>query len=860
MAKLSGSYESVVRGVSEQAPQNRRSGQHFAQVNMISDPVRGLARRHGSILQDEVSSGVLAQDWETLQGNLTNYKTVPFFVGGTEYDLVLRTGPDAGTGDKGFVWAFNKENRKFIPVKLQETALTDPVMSALIANGASAWVNIGRYVMIAANGLKPLATVTDAYGGNSNKNRAAVWIRGGAYSRTFKIRVTQNGEDINGVYKTVSSSYPGSLDTSDIPLYIGTELNPNYQKQINDRVNAYNSAVAQWVGTAAADITPENIAQKLVEDLVSKGINAFRAQGHVFITETSEIEVTSDDGGDQSLMVAVGNEIDNIDLVSTLHYVGKIVKVVPDDPNADAIYLKAQAKDGVSTGYTDVVWRETAGYIMQPSTVFAIGTVEDGVFYLAGSPAELTALTGVEVPEYKANKVGDDLSAPLPEFFGRGIDYLGLFQDRLVVGSGATLMFSRPGDYFNWFRKSIATVYDDDPWEGYALGSEDDTIKWSTTYDRNLLLYGKRFQYSVSGRQPLTPKTASIVTSSSFEDATDAAPKATGNYVIYSKWAGLPGREVTSLHQVQAGIVADNPESTDISQQLDTLLSGIPLEIVPLTSPNIVLLRTSKHTDRVFTYSYIDGPQQERLFDSWSPWVFSTSMGHLIGVSKDGGDIIMYFLRFGKDATGVDTVWVASEMFSRDSGLSDYPYLDSLRPFSAFTAEEAYLNPANGPLSACSVAIAAGEDKQFVGLSLDRWEEFQQVYSGYAASSWVGVNYDAYVTPTNPFAKDRNDQPILAGRLTLVRIEAAVADTGGMEAFVTIRNQPRKKVVDFAGRLLGAPANLLGTQPIATGKISATIGAEVRECSYTLAAKTWLPLTITSIDWTGQFFFNSRRA
>jgi len=45
MAKVSGSYASVVRGVSEQVPQDRRPGQHFEQVNMISDPVRGLARR-----------------------------------------------------------------------------------------------------------------------------------------------------------------------------------------------------------------------------------------------------------------------------------------------------------------------------------------------------------------------------------------------------------------------------------------------------------------------------------------------------------------------------------------------------------------------------------------------------------------------------------------------------------------------------------------------------------------------------------------------------------------------------------------------------------------------------------------------
>ena len=57
MAKYSGSYDDLIRGVSQQIPHDRREGQHTDQVNMISDPVRGLCRRHGSVMEHEYDIG-----------------------------------------------------------------------------------------------------------------------------------------------------------------------------------------------------------------------------------------------------------------------------------------------------------------------------------------------------------------------------------------------------------------------------------------------------------------------------------------------------------------------------------------------------------------------------------------------------------------------------------------------------------------------------------------------------------------------------------------------------------------------------------------------------------------------------------
>jgi len=615
------------------------------------------------------------------------------------------------------------------------------------------------------------------------------------------------------------------------------------------RTNDYNSRVTAYIGQAAEDVTPQNIAQKLVDALIVAGVNpadVHREDGYVVVTN-GYTDLTLTDSGDNSLVRSVGNVIDNLDQISSRHYVGKVVKVEPDKGAGDPTYLKAYAKDDIATGWAEVVWREAPGVIMTPTSVFCFATIQAGTLYIASSAAELQSISGVaNVPSFEANKVGDQSSAPLPEFFGKRIDYMGVFQDRLIVGSGATLMFSRSGDYLNWFRKSVLTIQDDDPWEGFALGSEDDTIKYGTLYDRSLLLYGKRYQYIISGRTAFTPSTANIAQASAYEDAIDAAPKTVGNFVLYCKYTGDAGKEITSLHQVQPGIVADVSESNPISQVLDTYLQGKPAEILTMTAPNIVLLRTDRNRQRVYTYSYLDNPNtSERLFDSWSYWEWDEKVGHLTGLGRHQGDILIYMVRFGN----AGTAYLSAERFVRDGDLSDRPYLDSLRPYTELlpvAGDTAYIVIGRGPLT------------QFLGSPVADRDTFLLDYSAETSSMWVGYSYASYVTPTNPFARDRNGQAILGGRLTLGKVRVSVTDTGAMICSRTSRGITNT-MLNFTGRILAQPANMVGRQPIVTTDLTATIGGEVRECSYTLSAVRWLPLTINAIEWQGDAMMRARR-
>lgn len=866
MAKVSGSYPTVILGVSEQVPQDRRPGQHFEQVNMISDPVRGLTRRPGS-------RNLAEWDWVAAPGNevaaradLDNYKAFDFSVGSGEFTLLYRTeARPVGSTLPAFL-VYSKTTRTFIPV----SATSGAFLNSMMEGGVSALVNVGRFVYLAGRSTVPAGVSDTVLWAAGNPEKGVAWVRGGAYSRTFSIGITaflpnQTRLTFNASHTTPASSYPGVLDTS--------HLDPNdsnYQKDVNDITNAYNTAVTQWIGTAAAAIQPTNIAQSLVDQLranyPAQAEAFFREGGTVFVDFTRPgvspgniaiIDIAVNDGGDGTLFRSVGQTVSSVDELSPTHFNTKVVQVRPRDAAAEVFYMQAIVKqEGAHTG--EVIWREHHGDSYHVTQALAFSTVENGVFYVAGSAAELAAAAGIEVPTYSSRAVGDGGSSPEPTFMGRPIHYLGMFQDRLVIGSGSTLFFSRTGDYLNWFRRSVITVREDDPVEVYALGSEDDVIRHDVFYDRNLVLFGRKRQYVINGKQAFTPQNASVVSFSAYDDPTDAAPLTSGNFAFYAQRAG----RASTVHQIQTGLIVDAPESQELTKHLDLYLMGSPRELVALTSPNTVFLRTTaRHS--IYVYSYLDDESQaRRLFDSWSKWTWNPILGQCVGVTTHDKALLLFTVR-----TDGTRWWAAADEFPMVDEDWKRPHVDSMRPWPQYAAGVGWMKSGLPGATAAELAAVFDQNSTLnspgylmggpVAEANELMADFPEVDS---ASLVVGALQEAYVDPTNPYARDSNDRAIVNGRLTMTRFLVSVAETGGLEGWLSSRmNGDPRRVVRFNGRIVNSFQNLVSRQPLVDTAVSIPVGREVRDFRWRILADTWLPLTITAIEWVGQLFLNTRR-
>lgn len=851
MSKVSGSYKSLSRGVSQQVPELRLDGQHSEQVNLLSDPVQGLARRRGSdmLLESRVITGAVLEATRT---DAKQFVSRPFSVGTGDYSLLYRTGAKTASSQLPNLMVYNKVSKANVPVV---TAGGDANVATMLAAGISGVTQVGRYVIMASKGWVLPATTADVWSPSTNARYGAVWIRGGAYSRTYKITISRAAvADVVVSYTTPSSSYPGVLDTSDIAA-----SDPEYQKKVNDRVNAYNGAVTLWLGTANAAIQPSAIAAQLTA-LINAAIagSATQIDSHIGIDCNSPLltSIRAEDSGDNTLIRAVHQEVKLAAQVTTIHRVGKVIKVQANE-NDPAYYLEAEPEQPGATGFQKVTWVEAARETFTAGTWFLTGTVEAGSFYVASTPALLRSLVpALTLPDIEGRAVGDPDTNKAPFFVGRSLDYLGYFQDRLVLGSGGVIQTSEVGNYFNFFRTSVLTVVDKDPVELFALGGEDDIVRHSVIFDKSLLLFGDEQQYSISGRVPLTPATSSVVQSSAHEGATDARPVAAGELVFYTK-----RREgFTQAHQIRIGQVDDTSNSNEITQQLGTYIPGVPVEVIAGTSPDTVVIRTDANYTHLYVYRYLDkSGNQERLLDSWSRFEYSAACGTLVGITMYKSQMLLHWLREGVDKDGVAGMWLVVDSQSFLANLDSKPYLDSARRYDTIVAAGSnnIWHPATLGVSTAydntSTAYLQGED------TLSAVPAMIAEFPAAASSKLVsGIAFTAYVDLTNPVVRDRNDVAIVSGRLTITSIVVSYSQTGGLLGAVTTAYSS-DTVLDFNGRVLGAQNNLVGVQPVSKGSTPVLIGRETREFVVRLSSKTWLPLTLTGLEWTGQFFYHPRR-
>lgn len=944
MSKVSGTYPSLSRGVSQQPFEARLDGQHGEQVNMWSDPVHGLTRRRGTVLQhcsvDNVSGPSYHQLTEDQKREYrewrASFRTIPYTVDGKEFILhypsaakptwitSILTGPDIGVKAslKHASTGSTEAYATGVPVSLGVYGQTEYQRTwNAIAKGFAGAIQVGRHVLLYPNqGAFPNPAQTDAWGDVSNGN-VAIEVKQGVPNRTYLIGATLDGVPYEWQYTTPSSSYSGTLDTSDIAA-----SDPEYQKKVNDRVNAYNDAVTKWITTAASQTRPSYIAMTLAGLMLPLLANtgatvASNTVSPYILVYTSNGRATSfvtADGGDGSNLLVNERTVPTISKLTNYHVAGKIMRVKPDRGD-QSFYMRA-VTDTTYT-YGKVRWEEcprttVSAPLQAPWLILSHNpsTGRLGISY--GDPAGLAYLSTTVLgfaagnplrpdllPQPNHRLIGDEDSSPTPAFFGKQITWVGMFQDRLAFAAEGTLNFSEVGNYFNFWRTQTLTVPDKDPVEVYALGSEADSIRHSVIFDRSLLLFGDNQQYSIDGRNPLTPSTSTVIQSSAIEGTTDAPPVVGRDLVFFSKRR----ENSTEVFQMEVGDVSDTSRFTGLGLQLLDYLPGKPAQMLYVSSPSTLFVRTSEAPHSIFVFKFIDQGSLRRM-DSWSRFDYHPAFGLILGMFYHDDAV---YLRVDREAW-VDKdgrVWTGGgggygfEVLERQSLLPQVPglpYLDSARKghtlWTAGASGTDWYNDEYPFLTAAFTRdkvdnISAGTQpppKNQYWLhghapapnTLEKFDTvFADIPTGEAKRDTnyyvMGLPFESYVELTSPVRRDQNGQPIMQGRLTVNRLDVYYKDAGGFEATVTSRygitqqynnfdgsvqdtDYGKVTALRFNGRVLGQAANMVGVIPITTGNTPVFVGRESKDYVCKISARSWMPLSITRITWTGQWFMNHR--
>ena len=186
--KISGSYASLLRGVSQQSPEVRLPGQHAEQVNLLSDPVQGLTRRRGSLYQALQTLPAPAANVDEVEAAAQGYRVHRHTTEGKDYVLLIRESLVSSTYATGSnshspsVICYNITDSEFVPVASDAaTVLAD---TSIGKTGIAAVASVGRVLVMALKGV-PVTVTNTARWNQPEYNRLVAWIRGGAYSRTY---------------------------------------------------------------------------------------------------------------------------------------------------------------------------------------------------------------------------------------------------------------------------------------------------------------------------------------------------------------------------------------------------------------------------------------------------------------------------------------------------------------------------------------------------------------------------------------------------------------------------------------------------------------------------------------------------
>ena len=847
--KTANSYASLLRGVSQQVPQERAEGQHTEQINMLSDPVNGLVRRQGSIYYGErLLTGLSLTQAENYIADTANWFSLDFTSNGKDFVMLYRRAARPSTANHlPLCFVYDKADKTFIPLSRN---VSDSPLDSLESGGVSAVTSVGKYLFMTGNTVPMTGTSTARWDTVSNLSKAVVWIRGGAYSRTYRIKI--DGGTVVVDYTTPKSSYQTLLDTSDI-----LTADPDYTKKVNDRVNEYNAAATAWIGTSTAAIQPEAIATELAAKLTIAGLSVTVQGSHICFGASpgiTSLEVS--DGGDGTLIRGVADEIDSVDDTSVIHHVGKVVKVRSKN-SSEAFYLKAIAKDqAVTTGYTEVTWVEGAGVEHALTGGMFLATVVGGTFYIASNPGALALLTAGPHPEAAISAAGDADSNPVPYFLGKIVTYLDTFKNRLLIGSGGVVALSKTEDYLNFFRSTVLTLPANDPYEMLAEGSEDDELRHGVLYDQDLVIFGTSRQYVLPGNVAASPTNASLSVMSSYESVADCAPVAAGGYIFYAK----RGEKFSSAHQIQPGQNNNSPESFPASSQVNSYINGAAVELASATgSPSHLFMRTSGSRNSIYVFSYLDKVDGRKL-DSWSRWDFNPILGITLGFSVVTDGIIVFFLR----SVGTTTLYVAADFIPTSTLLSTKPYLDSQRPWADVDAGTGFITSTSG--AEYAAAFDATSSRFLVGTGLPLVAALRTAYPSEPGLT-VGALQEASFTPTNPFMRDGKGKAISSGRLTITKKIITFSQSVGFTWLLKHTGTPwsapgdtvGESTGEFRGRLTNGLSTLVGVEPITSGQYSIPIGRETRQYELTIKARQWFPLTVTALEWVGQFFNRVQR-
>lgn len=215
-------------------------------------------------------------------------------------------------------------------------------------------------------------------------------------------------------------------------------------------------------------------------------------------------------------------------------------------------------------------------------------------------------------------RVGDVESNPPPTFVGRKINDVFFYRNRLAFASDENVIFSRAGDFGNFWRSTVTDLLDSDVVDVAVSSTKVSILKHAVPFNGSLMLFADQTQFALSVDELLTPTSVSIDTVTEFEVNTRVRPVGIGNEVYFPTESGNHSR--IREYFVQEGD-ANSTDAADVTAHVPEYLPASIFRLTGNSNEDILfaLSDSAGERGRLYVYKFF-WDNEGKAQSSWSYW------------------------------------------------------------------------------------------------------------------------------------------------------------------------------------------------------------------------------------------------
>lgn len=702
MSAAESAYPSLLQGVSQQIPRLRLPGQVQVQENMLSDPVTGLRRRPGA----KLIRGVYPSS-----APATRLRVFRTDIGVREVQGVIDT-------VEGRIRLFDVDASYTELYTITSTYLQAPDASYIQL------ATVGEELFICNTSVEPSASGVST--GLSAANRGWAYIKAGAFSKTYELRVQTNLGAYTALYTTPNGTSAGDAALS-TPDYIATQL---------------ANAVAGQAGALGITVTREGVYIYLAPTTAASCVTS-SSSGQTYIEVSGSGIVRTEAQLPARLVAAANGYIMGVGDTGTLRY-------YKYDHNA-------------------LSWLES-GSFGSPAT-------------LVNMPVSVTfnSVFALNSGGWEGRLAGDDISNPNPEFITNDrITGMSSYQGRLVLLSGPDVSLSAAGKPRRFYRSTVVTLNDDDVINIRGSAGSAASYVRAVPFQKDLLLFSSAHQALIPNPgTALTPRNAQVVLTSQHSCDTSCNPVPIGRTMLFpmARSANFFG----VMEMLQSPYTDSQYTSTDSTVHLPKYMPGKCRNGVSSSSSNMVLFTSSGDLKALFVYEY-NWSGDEKIQQAWHKWTFPYDIAGAYFL-RDRVVVVMVCPN-GYIHTELDV-----RLGSLDADAQRLPLLDcwKYRTVTAGVGDFAMmplLDP-NYRLKADVVRTTSAMAGERVGFTSNPDNTYNTVRSFQDGQVAVGIPYSSIFSPTPVVLRDQNDMRLDAAKSTVLRYGVSLRNSGPFDILVS---------------------------------------------------------------------------